>query len=127
MATVQPRPEHTPGPNATGLRWAALSDAGAVVAALAGVEPETPDLRLRNFPLLIREAPLWQRELAQNAVEDLAAVMEPGLAALLAINARGADPRPAARALWAEFRAARQAVLALLPQQGRGLGPLRSA
>jgi hypothetical protein len=41
--------------------------------------------------------------------------MEPGLAALLAVNARGADPRPAAEALWREFLAARAAVLALLP------------
>lgn len=127
MASAPLHSGHTSGPHTTGLRWAALGDAGKVVAMLAGAEPEAPDLRLRNFPLLIREAPQWQRELAQNAVEDLAAVMEPGLAALLAINARGADSRPAARALWAEFRAARHAVLELLPQQAGGLGPLRSA
>ncbi|MFC3098404.1 hypothetical protein [Alteraurantiacibacter palmitatis] len=126
MATAPPRPANPASPNTTSLRWAALSDAGAVVAALAGAEPEAPDLRLRNFPLLIRECPAWQRQLALDAVEDLAAVMEQGIAALLAINARGADPRPAARALWAEFHAARTAMLALLPQTG-GMGPLRSA
>jgi hypothetical protein len=59
-------------------------------------------------------------------VADLAAVMEPGLAALLSINARGADTRPAARALLHEFNQARAAIIALLPPSGPH-GPLRSA
>lgn len=112
--------------NATSMRWAALGDAGAVVAAMARVAGEVPDRQLRNFPVLIRDCAGWRRELADNAVADLAAVMEPGLAALLAINARGADPRPAARALWHEFLNARAAILALLPPSG-DLGPRRSA
>ena len=53
-------------------------------------------------------------------------MMEPGIAALLGINARGADPRPAALALWREFTAARGAVLSLLPPSG-AMGPRRSA
>lgn len=104
--------------SATSMRWSALGDAGTVVATLAGVEPEATSRALRNFPVLIRECPQWRRELAENMVADLAAVMEPGIAALLAVNARGADPRPAARALWREFTAARAAVLALLPPSG---------
>ncbi len=116
-----PRPSTERGTlaaSATSMRWSALGDAGAVVATLAGVEPEAPNRALRNFPVLIRECPPWRRELAENMVSDLAAVMEPGIAALLAVNARGADPRPAARALWREFTAARAAVLALLPPGG---------
>lgn len=112
--------------NATSMRWSALGDAGNVVAALAGVQPEAPSRTLRNFPVLIRECPQWRRDLAENMVADLAAVMEPGIAALLAVNARGADPRPAARALWREFTAARAAVLALLPPAGE-LGAPRLA
>ncbi|MES2700186.1 MAG: hypothetical protein V4647_11305 [Pseudomonadota bacterium] len=122
------RPRRTPerptldrtamGASATSMRWSALGDAGTVVAALAGVQPETPGRALRNFPVLIRDCPPWRRQLADNMVADLAAMMEPGIAALLAVNARGADPRPAARALWHEFSLARAAVLALLPPTG---------
>ena len=74
------------------MRWAALSDAANVVALLAGLEPERPTAEVRNFPALIRDAESWRRDLAENGVADLAAVMEPGIAALLAVNARGADP-----------------------------------
>jgi hypothetical protein len=114
------------GANATSMRWAALGDAANVVAALAGLEPERPATEVRNFPALIRDAEPWRRERAENGVLDLAAIMEPGIAALLAVNARGADPRPAALALWHEFLAARAAILALLPPSG-ALGPRRSA
>ena len=112
--------------SATSMRWAALADAANVVALLAGVEPERSTPELRNFPALIRAAEPWRREQAENGVADLAAVMEPGIAALLAVNARGADPRPAAMALWREFIAARSAILALLPPSG-ALGPRRLA
>ena len=116
----------TAGASATSMRWAALGEAGKVVALLAGVEPERSDTLVRNFPALIRDAAPWRRQLADSGCVDLAAVMEPGIAALLAINARGADCRPAARALWREFSAARAAMLALLPPSG-GMGPRRSA
>jgi hypothetical protein len=112
--------------SATSMRWAALGDAAGVVAALAGFEPERASAEVRNFPALIRDAEAWRRERAEHGVADLAAIMEPGLAALLAVNARGADPRPAAIALWREFIAARAAILSLLPPSG-ALGPRRSA
>jgi hypothetical protein len=112
--------------SATSMRWAALADAANVVAVLAGVEPERPTPELRNFPALIREIEAWRREQAENGLADLAAVMEPGIAALLAVNARGADPRPAAMALWREFTAARAAILSLL-LPGGAMGPRRLA
>jgi len=87
------------GANSTSLRWAALLEAGKVVCAMAGMAAEQPSRQVRAFPVLVRDCPRWKRELADNGVADLAAVMEPGIAALLAINARGADPRPAARAV----------------------------
>jgi hypothetical protein len=110
----------------TSMRWAALAEAGKVVAMLAGVDGETQDREVRSFPVLIRDAEPWRRTLAENGCADLAAIMEPGIAALLAIHARGADCRPAAHALWQEFTAARRAMLALLPPSGE-LGPKRSA
>lgn len=119
-------PRTADGANSTSLRWAALVEASKVVAMLAGLPADQPSKQVRNFPVLVRECPKWQRELAENGVADLAAVMEPGIAALLAINARGADPRHAARALWNEFVSARAAILSLLPK-GSGLGPRRSA
>ncbi len=108
------------------MRWAALVEAGQVVAMLAGLEPERPSKEVRNFPALIRDAEKWRRDLVDNSCADLAAVMEPGIAALLAVNARGADCKPAALALWREFVAARTAMLQLLPPAGE-LGPRRSA
>ena len=114
------------GASATSMRWAALADAASVVASLAGVAQERAPSEVRNFPALIRDAEAWRRERAENGVADLAAIMEPGIAALLAVHARGADPRPAALALWREFVAARAAILALLPPSG-ALGPRRSA
>jgi hypothetical protein len=114
------------GASATSMRWAALADAANVVATLAGLEPERATPEVRNFPALIRDAEAWRRDQAENGVSDLAAVMEPGIAALLAVNARGADPKPAAMALWREFIAARAAILSLLPPSG-ALGPRRSA
>ena len=53
------------------------------------------------------------RELVEESIADLAAVMEPGLSALIAAHARGASPQAAAGALWQEFLDARDAVIAL--------------
>jgi len=113
--TIMPAPGSA---SATSMRWAALDGAANVVAGLAGIEPERSVPEVRDFPALIRDAETWRRERAENGVADLAAIMEPGIAALLAVNARGADPQPAAMALWREFVAARAAVLALLPPDG---------
>lgn len=117
------------GHGATGAlsrKWAALQDAANVIAALAGLEAERTTPEIRNFPALMRDAAAWRRDLADRTIEDMTAVMEPGIAALLGVNARGASPAPAARALWREFVEARAAVLALLPPSG-ALGPRRSA
>lgn len=97
------------------MRWKALMEAGQVVAMLAGLEAERPSAAIRDFPSLIRGSEPWRQDLADHGCADLAAVMEPGISALLAINARGADCRPAAQALWREFAAGRSALLALLP------------
>ena len=103
------------GDDKIGLRWLALVEAGALVAVLGGVEAELAEER--DLPALIRSAQGWRRERAEQGVADLVAIMEPGIAALLSIKTRGADPRPAAQALWREFAAARAAVLALLPTE----------
>lgn len=95
-------------------QWAALGEAAGAVALLAAAEPATP-AGMRDFPIRIREAGGWRLRRAEDELADLAAIMQHGLAALLSVNARGADPRPAARALLAEFDFACGALLALLP------------
>jgi hypothetical protein len=101
--------------SAMGMKWQALHDAANAVAALAGIAPQTMRPEVRSFPAAMRDAGGWRRELAEQGIDDLAAFMEPGLAALLAVHARGADPAVPAQALWQEYHAARAALLALAP------------
>lgn len=100
------------------MQWAALHDAAGVVAKLAGIAAEPMTAEIRNFPAVMRDAGGWRRKLAEQGIADLAAVMEPGIAALLAVQARGVNPAAAALALWQEFQAARTALLALTPPPG---------
>ena len=101
--------------SAMSMKWSALHDAVAVVGTLTGMAPEAMRPEVRNFPAMMRDVGGWRRDLAEQGIDDLSAVMEPGLAALLAIHARGVNPAPAALALWQEFHAARAALLALTP------------
>lgn len=110
--------------SAMSMKWSGLHNAAAVVATLAGIAPEPMDAALRNFPVVMRDAGGWRRELVEQGIEDLCAIMEPGISALLAVNARGGNPTAAAMALWNEFLAARSALLALTPPQ-KTMGPLR--
>lgn len=98
-------------------KWAALHDAAALVAALAqGARPPTP--ATDDFPAAIRATSGWRRVLVEQGIDDLTAVMEPGIAALLAVTARSGDPTSAAMALWQEFVTARDAVLAVAIDPG---------
>ena len=101
--------------SAMSMKWSALHDAAGVVAMLAGVAAEPMRADVRNFPAVMRDAGGWRRDMAEQGIEDLAAIMEPGMAALLAVHARGISPASAALALWQEFHAARAALLALTP------------
>ena len=82
---------------------------------LAGIAAEPMRADVRNFPAIMRDAGGWRRSMAEEGIEDLTAIMEPGMAALLAVHARGVSPAAAALALWQEFHAARAALLALTP------------
>lgn len=110
----------------TSMKWAALQDAGVAIAALAGLQPQHSTREIRNFPAIIRDCGGWRLEAAERGIADLAAVMEPGLAALLAARARGSNAPAAAEALWHEFDAARSTIIALAPTSGK-FGPRRSA
>ncbi|MFM5906444.1 MAG: hypothetical protein ACKOPO_02460 [Novosphingobium sp.] len=99
-----------------GMKWSALHDAAGIVATLAGMAPEVMNAELRNFPAVVRDVGGWQRQMAEEGVDDLAAIMETGIGALLAVHARGIDARVAALSLWQEFLAARSALLSLAPE-----------
>ncbi|WP_309621499.1 hypothetical protein [Novosphingobium sp.] len=101
--------------SAMSMKWSALHDAVGVAGMLAGIAAEPMRAEVRNFPAVMRDAGGWRRQRAEDGIDDLAAIMEPGLAALLAVNARGVNPAVAALALWQEFQAARAVLLALTP------------
>ncbi len=102
---------------AMSMRWSALHDAVGAVAMAAGIAAEPMRPEVRDFPMIMKDAGGWRRNLAEQGIEDLCAIMEPGLAALLAVNARGADCTPAALTLWQEFQTARTGLLMLAPPQ----------
>lgn len=112
--------------SAMSMKWSALHDAAGVVAMLAGIAAEPMRPEVRNFPAVMRDAGGWRRNVAEQGIDDLSAIMEPGLAALLAVHARGANPAPSALALWQEFHVARGALLTLCPPQ-TGQTPRRLA
>jgi hypothetical protein len=101
--------------SAMSMKWSALHDAVSVVGMLAGMAAEPMRPEVRNFPAVMRDVGGWRRNSAEQGIDDLNAIMEPGLAALMAVNARGANPAVPALALWQEFHAARAALLALVP------------
>lgn len=103
-------------------KWLVLHDAAAAVAALAGLQVEPMRAEVRDFPGVLRAVGGWQREQAEQGLDDLLAIMEPGLSALLTLHARGSNSSAAAAALWQEFKAARDALLALLPWPENRLG-----
>ena len=92
-------------------RWAALHTAATAVAHLAQLDPEREGGAAPDFAAMITDAPDWKADLLNNGLDDIAAFMQSGLTALLAVNAAGRNPAAAAAALWAEFEQSRDALL----------------
>jgi hypothetical protein len=106
-------PAAEPFPSTMARKWSVLQDAANVVAALAGLPGGSGDAAVADYPAAMRAVGGWRLALAAQGVNDLAAVMEHGLAALLSLHGRDADPTVPAQALWEEFEAARSALLIL--------------
>lgn len=94
-----------------GVRWSALHDAADAIAAIAGMPGEARSVSRPGLPAQAGDAD--RRALVEQGIDDLSALLMPGLSALLAALARGAQPRAAARTLLAEFDAARDGLLHL--------------
>ena len=101
-------------PHARELKWAALLDGAAMIAQLARLPSPAWSAELRDLPARARALGGWRQSLAEQTIDDLAAVMQPGLAALVAVRSSGRDCSGAALALWHECDSAQAALLALI-------------
>ena len=91
-------------------QWRALNAAAESVLVLAGsaggsVTPTVNPAELRHFPTAVAALTGGRRRLVEDGLADLIAIMEPGLAALLAVVP--------AQTLWHEFVAARAMLVAV--------------
>ncbi len=100
-------------PAALAERWVQVHASAARIAELAELSPDRASGAIAAFPAAIEAADAWQRELAWQGLEDVEAIMRPGLTALETIIARGGTPVAPALALWREFHGAREALLML--------------
>ena len=110
-------PCREPATDSANARWETLHTAASAVAGLAHLPPEDRLNDAANFAAALGAAPRWKAELANSALEDIAAFMQTGLTALLAVHTENRDPSAAALALWIEFVLARDGVLKLLPDR----------
>lgn len=93
--------------------WDELHRRGVKIAHMAALSREPFAGKIAEFPLAIRRQMPARLDVAVNAISDLLAITEPGIAALSAIEGRGQDATAPALALWREFHAAREALMAL--------------
>ena len=112
MNVAQPR--STPGVEALTRKWAALHDSAANVAAIADLATKHDHTQANELISKLAQASDWQCRLAADAIDDIDAMMQPGLTALRTLTGRGQDAVAPALALWREFYSAREAVLAML-------------
>ena len=94
-------------------QWDAVHAAAGAIAALAQLGHEAPAPEIASLPQRAAQTGGWSYETIARGIDDLAAFMQPGLRALLALTARGQDTTAAALTLWREFHAARAAILDL--------------
>lgn len=111
LPLADPRLDGAPAPAALVAQWEALHASAATLGKLAQIAPETS---APPFDRLVETALPWQLTLAAQGLDDIAAMLAPGLAALGTLTARGQETAAPALALWREFHAARGGVLATL-------------
>ena len=95
-------------------QWEAVHEAAAAVGNLAQLGRESLSQEVAHLPLRAAEKGGWHYEMAARGIDDLAAVMQPGLRALLSLTAQGQDTTAAALTLWREFHTARAAIIDLV-------------
>lgn len=88
-------------------RWQAVERAGETLAVLACAPLAERPRALLDLPLRLRSASRGRQLRFTQGLEDLAFVVETGLAALIGAQRAGRDVEAPARVLWQEFRSAR--------------------
>ena len=96
-------------------QWSAVHDAAAAIGVLAQLGRPEEGPEVTGLPERAETLAGFEYELVRRGVDDLAAIMQPGLRALLALSAGGQDTTVAALTLWREFHASRDAIVALVP------------
>jgi hypothetical protein len=91
--------------------WSAIHEAAATVGMIAGIDHARVNHAV-ELGLRTRFSRLGQS--VRNDVNDLADIMQRGIAALLAAHTAGGAPQAAAQALWAEFLVARDTIISRL-------------
>ena len=99
------------------LRWEELHDQAARLADFAGVTRSVAAIGRAQFVALLKAAPSRERQLVWQGVEDIDAMLQPGLIALGTLRRRKQDTTIPAAALWQEFIAARDGVLDILRKE----------
>ena len=94
-------------------KWEALHETAQVIGTMAQLAREDYSGEIAAFPNAVVLAGTAKQELAEQGLEDLDAIIQPGVTALLAIEARGKDVTAPALALWREFYSSRQSMLTL--------------
>ena len=111
LSPAETAPASPPAPAALVAQWDALQAESVRLGTLAKIAPEKDP---PAFAALAERARPWQRALAAQGLDDIAAMLASGLIALATLDARGQDTAAPALALWREFHAARASVLAAL-------------
>ena len=96
-------------------QWDAVHEAAAAIGVLAQLGRPEESEAVAGLPRRAAAKGGYQYDMVLRGVDDLAAVMQPGLRALLALSASGRDTTSAALTLWREFHASRDAIIALAP------------
>lgn len=94
-------------------KWRRLHRQAERLAMLAELSPEPLADSLADFPIVIDQSGEVQRHLAMQGIDDIEAMLRPGMAALEAMRQRKASAKVPALALWREFYKARRSVMEL--------------
>ena len=94
-------------------RWRRLHQQAADLACMADLSPEPFGEALASFPQRLAAISTCQLQLAEQGLEDIEAMLRPGLSALATMQNRKTSATPPAFALWRFFSDGRGAVLAL--------------
>ena len=100
------------------MRWQALHETAQEIAGMAALAREPFTNELAGFPARVADCGGNRAYFVERGLNDIDAMLQPGLTALRLIASRGSDTTAPALALWREFYFARAGLLAMCPASG---------